>query len=143
MKKPKILGFYGKSNTGKTTIITKLIKELTQAGLKVSTVKISDKNIELDPQGKDTWKHAEAGSSLVVLSSVSETDYLVKEKQEISDIVENISNIGCFDVIFVEGANDEFIPKIRIGEIKQRKNTILTYDGDFEKLKSFVKENIF
>jgi molybdopterin-guanine dinucleotide biosynthesis protein B len=142
MEKPKILGFYGESNTGKTTTITELIKSLTLEGFNVSTVKITDKNIELDVEGKDTWKHAEAGSSLVVLSSATETDYLIKKRQSIDDIVENISNIGNFDIILVEGANDEIIPKIRIGDIEKRTNTVFTYDGDFEKLKEFVKNQI-
>ena len=139
MKKPKILGFYGESKSGKTTLITKLIKHLSVDGLNVATVKITDKTIELDSKGKDTWKYSEAGSNLVVLSSAIETDYLVKKKQTINDIIENISNIGHFDIIIVEGANDKETPKIRLGKIKQRVNTVFTYDGDFEKLLDFVK----
>ena len=142
MKKPKILGFYGKSNSGKTTLITKLIKTLSADGLNVATVKITDKKIELDIKGKDTWKHAEAGSNLVVLSSASETDYLVKQKQAINDIIQNISNIGRFDIILAEGANDKETPKVRVGNTKQRANTVFTYDGDFEKLLEFVKNQI-
>ena len=142
MKKPKILGFYGESKSGKTTLITKLIKHLSVDGLNVATVKITDKNIELDSKGRDTWKHSEAGSNLVVLSSAIETDYLVKKKQTINDIIENISNIGHFDIIIVEGANDKETPKIRLGKIKQRVNTVFTYDGDFEKLLKFVKNQI-
>jgi molybdopterin-guanine dinucleotide biosynthesis protein B len=139
MKKPKILGFYGESKSGKTTLITKLIKSLSVDGLNVATVKITDKKIELDVKGKDTWKHAIAGSNLVVLSSASETDYLVRQKQTINDIIENISNIGHFDIILLEGANDKETTKIRLGNIKQRANTVFTYDGDFEKLLEFVK----
>ena len=139
MKKPKILGFYGESKSGKTTLITKLIKSLSVDGLNVATVKITYKRIELDVKGKDTWKHAIAGSNLVVLSSASETDYLVKQKQTINDIIENISNIGHFDIILLEGANDKETPKIRLGNIKQRANTVFTYDGDFKKLLEFVK----
>ena len=142
MKKSKILGFYGESKSGKTTLITKLIKHLSVGGLNVATVKITDKTIELDSKGKDTWKYSEAGSNLVVLSSAIETDYLVKKKQTINDIIENISNIGHFDIIIVEGANDKETPKIRLGKIKQRVNTVFTYDGDFEKLLDFVKNQI-
>ena len=142
MKKPKILGFYGESKSGKTTLITKLIKHLSVDGLNVATVKITDKNIELDSKGRDTWKHSEAGSNLVVLSSAIETDYLVKKKQTINDIIKNMLNIGHFDIILVEGANDKETPKIRLGKIKQRVNTVFTYDGDFEKLLKFVKNQI-
>ena len=139
MKKSKILGFYGESKSGKTTLITKLIKHLSVGGLNVATVKITDKTIELDSKGKDTWKYSEAGSNLVVLSSAIETDYLVKKKQTINDIIKIMLNIGHFDIILVEGANDKETPKIRLGKIKQRVNTVFTYDGDFEKLLDFVK----
>ena len=142
MKKPKILGFYGKSNIGKTSLIIKLINCLSNDGLNIATVKITDKKIKLDSKEKDTWKLSEAGSNLVVLSSAIETDYLVKKKQTINDIIENISNIGHFDIILVEGANDKETPKIRLGKIKQRVNTVFTYDGDFEKLLEFVKNQI-
>ena len=140
--KPKVLGFYGESNIGKTTLITKLIERLTLEGINVATVKITDKNIELDVNGKDTWKHADAGSNLVVLSSASETDYLVKQRQVIDDIVENISNIGRFDIILIEGANDKNTPKVKLGNIGPRDNTIYTYNEDFEKLLEFVKKLI-
>ncbi|PNX48297.1 MAG: molybdopterin-guanine dinucleotide biosynthesis protein B [Thermoplasmata archaeon M9B1D] len=142
MKKPKILGFYGESKSGKTTLITKLIKHLSADGLNVATVKITDKNIKLDSKEKDTWKHSEAGSNLVVLSSATETDYLIKKKQTINDIIKNMLNIGHFDIILIEGANDKETPKIRLGKIKQRVNTVFTYDGDFEKLLDFVKNQI-
>ena len=142
MKKPKILGFYGESKSGKTTLITKLIKHLSADGLNVATVKITDKKIKLDSKEKDTWKLSEAGSNLVVLSSAIETDYLVKKKQTINDIIKIMLNIGHFDIILVEGANDKETPKIRLGKIKQRVNTVFTYDGDFEKLLEFVKNQI-
>ena len=142
MKKPKILGFYGESKSGKTTLITKLIKHLSADGLNVATVKITDKKIKLDSKEKDTWKLSEAGSNLVVLSSAIETDYLVKKKQTINDIIKIMLNIGHFDIILVEGANDKETPKIRLGNIKKRNNTVFTYDGDFEKLLEFVKNQI-
>ena len=60
MKKTFIIGFYGKSKTGKTTVITKLIKNLTEEKFKVASIKITDKNVCIDEKEKDTWKHAEA-----------------------------------------------------------------------------------
>jgi molybdopterin-guanine dinucleotide biosynthesis protein B len=66
MKKPAVIGFYGESKTGKTTLIIEIIKRLTNEGLKVATVKITDKNIGIDTEGKDTWKYSKAGSELVV-----------------------------------------------------------------------------
>lgn len=142
MTTPSIIGFYGESNTGKTTLIVKIINRLSKDGFNVASVKISNKKISIDSEGKDTWKHAEAGSKLVVFSSENETDFLLKRKISNNEIVDNIKRLGNYDIILVEGANDENIPKIRLGEIKERKNTIFTYDDDFEELINFIKDGI-
>lgn len=142
MTTPSIIGFYGESNTGKTTLIVKIINRLSKDGFNVASVKISNKKISIDSEGKDTWKHAEAGSKLVVFSTENETDFLLKRKISNNEIVDNIKRLGNYDIILVEGANDENIPKIRMGEIKERKNTIFTYDDDFEELINFIKDGI-
>ena len=142
MTTPSIIGFYGESNTGKTTLIVKIINRLSKDGFNVASVKISNKKISIDSEGKDTWKHAEAGSKLVVFSSENETDFLLKRKISNNEIVDNIKRLGNYDIILVEGANDENIPKIRMGEIKERKNTIFTYDDDFGELINFIKDGI-
>jgi molybdopterin-guanine dinucleotide biosynthesis protein B len=140
--KPYVLGFYGESDTGKTTLIVDIISRLTKEDYKVASVKISNKKISIDSEGKDTWKHASAGSNLVVFSTDIETDFLLKQKLNNTDIVDSINNFGVYDIIIVEGANDESIPKIRIGKIKERKNTIINYNGDFEKLVKYIKKKI-
>jgi len=142
MTTPSIIGFYGESNTGKTTLIVKIINRLSKDGFNVASVKISNKKISIDSEGKDTWKHAEAGSKLVVFSTENETDFLLKRKISNNELVDNIKRLGNYDIILVEGANDENIPKIRLGEIKERKNTIFTYDDDFEELINFIKDGI-
>ena len=58
------------------------------------------------------------------------------------EILNRIKNLGDYDIIIVEGANDEHTSKIRIGDSKERKNTVMTYDNDFEKLISFIKTEI-
>lgn len=141
MKTP-VIGFYGESKTGKTTLLVEIIRHLSKDGFNVASIKVSDKEICIDSKNKDTWKHADAGSKLVVFSSKNETDFLLKRKSGNDEIVDNIKRLGNFDIIIVEGANDDSIPKIRIGEIKERKNTIFTYDGDFEGLISFIKNEI-
>ncbi|MCK5636929.1 MAG: molybdopterin-guanine dinucleotide biosynthesis protein B, partial [Thermoplasmatales archaeon] len=110
MTTPSIIGFYGESNTGKTTLIVKIINRLSKDGFNVASVKISNKKISIDSEGKDTWKHAEAGSKLVVFSTENETDFLLKRKISNNEIVDNIKRLGNYDIILVEGANDENIP---------------------------------
>lgn len=137
-----VIGIYGKSNTGKTTLIVDIIKKLTNEGFKIASVKITNKKIGIDTKGKDTWRHAQAGSNLVVLSSPKETDFLVKKSLDISETIRLISQIDKYDLILVEGANDKHIPKIRIGDIDIRENTIFTYSGDFKDIIEFLKKKI-
>jgi len=57
----------------------------------------------------------------------------------LSNIINNIKKMDGFDIIIVEGAHDKNIPKIRIGDIKERENTILTYNRDFDGLIEMIK----
>jgi len=139
MKKPLVVGFYGESNTGKTTVIARIIKKLTEENFSVASIKNTDKKITIDQKGKDTWKHAKAGAKLVILKTECETDYLFKKKQSTKEIIQNISNYDSYDIILIEGANDKETLKIRFGDIKERKNTIYTYDNDFQKLYNLIK----
>jgi len=140
--KSYVIGFYGYSNTGKTTVIVDLIKKLTEANFKVATIKCSDKKIIFDTKEKDTYKHAQVGANPVVLSSLLETDFIIKKKLSTENIIKYLTTFGEIDIIIVEGAKDPSIPKIRIGAIKKRENTILDYTGDFEKLYKFIEEKI-
>ena len=140
--KSAVIGIYGESGSGKTSLIIKLINRLKKERYKIACIKITDKIINIDTKAKDTWKYAEAGSKLVVLSSKNETDFLIKNKLEIIKIIEQINYFNTCDLIIIEGANDDITPKIRLGNIKERKNTIQTYKGDFEELIKTIKKEI-
>ena len=140
--KPYIIGVYGYSNTGKTSIIVELIKKLKEAKYKVATIKISDKKINFDTQEKDTYKHAETGANPIVLSSLSETDFIIKKNLSIYDIIKYLTNFEKIDIIIIEGVKGPDIPKVRIGDIQKRENTILDFTGDFQHLYKFIKEKI-
>ena len=60
-----ILSFVGRSNSGKTTLIERVIPELVRAGYKVATVKHAGHGFDLDTEGKDSWRHKQAGASSV------------------------------------------------------------------------------
>ena len=137
-----LIGIYGKTNTGKTTLIVDIIKKLSNDGFNVASVKNTDKKIEIDSKGKDTWKHGKAGAKLVVLSAPNETDFLLKQPKNTSEIINLMNQTGKYDLIIVEGANDNFIPKIRIGNIDKRDKTVLTYSGNFEYLINFLKKEV-
>lgn len=138
---PIILGFYGESNIGKTTLIEKLVSDLSSQGYSVAAVKNTNKEIHLDTPGKDTARYTRAGAETTVLSSSSETAYIISDHLDENAILDQLKCMGKFDYIFVEGARENRIPKIRLGGIKERFNTIITYDGNYSALLEKIKNH--
>lgn len=65
-----IICVVGRSKSGKTTLLEKLIPELKRRGYRVATIKHhSHPGFEIDVPGKDTWRHAQAGSDHVIISA--------------------------------------------------------------------------
>ncbi|MEQ1626536.1 MAG: molybdopterin-guanine dinucleotide biosynthesis protein B, partial [Nitrospira sp.] len=64
-----IVSFVGRSNSGKTTLIERVIPELVRAGYRVATVKHAGHGFDLDTEGKDSWRHKRAGASSVIVMS--------------------------------------------------------------------------
>ena len=64
---PPIVSIVGRSKSGKTTLIEKLVAELKERGYRVATIKHA-REINFEP-GKDSWRHLEAGSQATAVSS--------------------------------------------------------------------------
>ena len=141
-KKPAIIGFYGYSNSGKTTLIERLIRQLKEEGYSVAAVKVSDHDIKLDEPGKDSWRYAQAGAGTVALAAQNETGIMLTRALDKQTIIEAVTLLQAPDVIIVEGAKDAFIRKIRLGEIEERDNTIWEYDGVYENLVAFIHKEM-
>ncbi len=110
-----IVCFVGKSNSGKTTFIERVIPELVRAGYKVATVKHAGHGFDLDTEGKDSWRHKQAGaSSVVVLSKGSMAMFAdVSDQMNVEDVRERFLD-GSYDLIIAEGWKNEGYPKIVI-----------------------------
>ena len=108
-----IVCFVGRSNSGKTTLIERLIPELTQAGYRVATIKHAGHGFDLDTEGKDSWRHKRAGASqVVVLSKGSLAMFAdVPEELPVEAIRDRYVN-GDTDLIIAEGWKSEGFPKV-------------------------------
>ena len=110
---PPIVCFVGRSNSGKTTLIEKLIPELTQEGYRIATIKHAGHGFDLDTEGKDSWRHKRAGASQVVVLSKSTlamfTD--VPEELPVEEVRDRFVNDGI-DLIIAEGWKSEGFPKV-------------------------------
>ena len=110
-----IVCFVGKSNSGKTTFIERIIPELVRAGYKIATVKHAGHGFDLDTEGKDSWRHKQAGaSSVVILSKGSMAMFAdVSDQPKVEDIRDRFLD-GSYDLILAEGWKHEGYPKIVI-----------------------------
>src|SRR5207253_10019774 len=66
---PPILCFVGRSNSGKTTLIERLIPALVREGYRVATIKHAGHGFNLDTEGKDSWRHKRAGAHTVIVTT--------------------------------------------------------------------------
>ena len=66
---PSIISIVGKSDSGKTTLLEKLIEEFCRRGHRVGTIKHDTHGFDIDHEGKDSWRHKKAGAATVIISS--------------------------------------------------------------------------
>jgi molybdopterin-guanine dinucleotide biosynthesis protein B len=109
-----LLSIVGKSNTGKTTLLERLIPELTARGYRVASIKHSRHEFEFDREGKDSWRHRKAGARITVLASPREVVVVetVDHDLEYEEMEERyIRNV---DIILAEGRKGNRFPKIEV-----------------------------
>ena len=109
-----ILTIVGKSGSGKTTLIEKLIPELRRRGYRVGTIKHHLHDFEIDREGKDSWRHARAGASTVVVASPHRLAMMEAEPSDIS--LEGLRErlFQHVDLIIAEGYKTGHQPKIEV-----------------------------
>ena len=102
-----------KSNVGKTIVMEGVIKELKKRGLSIATIKHDVHGFDIDKEGKDTYRHREAGSETVIISS-NKRMALIKEVKEEIPLNELINLAKDKDVILVEGYKNSTLRKLEI-----------------------------
>ncbi len=109
MKKIAI-AFTGPSNSGKTTLITKVAEILIQKH-QVAIIKNDPKDkAKFDTEGKDSYKFSQTGAETVVVSPTRTTFFSQKSKT----LDELIEMLGNFDILLVEGLKTLPLPRIAI-----------------------------
>ena len=111
-----VIAFVGSSGAGKTTLMGQLISLFKERGLRVSTVKHTHHSVEIDHQGKDTWRMKKAGSFEVVLVSDSEMslqrtferNYQMSVHEVIAQMYDGV------DWVFVEGFKSSDLLKVEV-----------------------------
>jgi molybdopterin-guanine dinucleotide biosynthesis protein MobB len=109
-----VICIIGESGSGKTTLLEKLIPELKRRGYRVATVKHhSHAGFDIDHPGKDSYRHAQAGSDHIVIAAPDKiASYRRVEKEPTLD--EIVSEIHDVAIILVEGYKQAGKPSIEI-----------------------------
>lgn len=106
-----VVAFSAYSGTGKTTLIEKLAVRLKAQGLRLAILKHDAHRFEIDREGKDSWRFAQAGADIVLISSADKTAYIEQRERTFQ---QNLAMIHDVDLILVEGYKQEKIPRIGI-----------------------------
>lgn len=109
-----IISIVGKSNVGKTTFLEKLIRELKSRHYRVAVIKHDTHGFDIDHPGKDTWRMAQAGSDIVMISSPSKMAMIKKTRSELTLDQLQAQITDEVDIILSEGYKNSNKPKIEI-----------------------------
>ncbi len=117
---PPIISIVGKSGSGKTTFIERLIPELKNRGYKIGTIKHTYHNFEFDKPGKDSWRHKRSGADTVIIASDNKLS-MVKDidSAALDDLKPYFKEM---DILITEGYKNDNKPKIEI--IRSGRSTV-------------------
>lgn len=111
----RLFGVTGWKNSGKTTLLTRLVENLTRHGFAVSTLKHAHHAFDIDHEGRDSWRHRHAGATeTAVVSGVRWAimhELRGNPEPEFTEILEKME--PC-DLVLVEGYKLETHPKIEV-----------------------------
>lgn len=109
----KIIGITGWKNSGKTTLVCKLVSHFKEYGYSVSTIKHTHHHVEFDQPKKDSFKHREAGAQEVILASHNRWAMFHEQEEEIG-LEAILPKLAPVDVLLIEGFKNHDHPKIQV-----------------------------
>lgn len=160
MKKIPVLGFSAYSGTGKTTLIERLVRNLKMQGLRVAVIKHDAHRIEIDREGKDSWRFTQAGAEISIVSSAEKTACIEQRSLQFEQVIAKVHDV---DLILVEGYKKEPLTQIGIcrketgkdfpddlsryvavvTDIEEIKTDVPKFDfEDIDKLTEFIMKNM-
>ena len=156
----QVICVVGRSQSGKTTLIEKLIPILKNKGYRIGTIKHSHHVFDFDKSGKDSWRHKDAGAETVIIASPGK---IAMVKNDHDGTLEGLINyFDDLDLLITEGYKGVQRPKIEVVRAARHHNALLKDDDclvaivtdarldadvpifgleDIEKLADFIEEN--
>ena len=112
MNDRRVFGVVGWKNSGKTTLVERLVAEFVRRGWRIATVKHAHHDADIDRPGTDSFRHRAAGATEVAL--VGGHRYAIMREQEEPTLVEVLARLAPADLVLIEGYKRERHPKIEV-----------------------------
>ena len=111
----QVYGIVGRKNSGKTHLVTRLVRAAVARGLAVSTIKHAHHGFDVDQPGKDSWLHREAGATEVLVASASRWALLHEHRGAPEPVLADLlARLGPCDLALVEGFKGDPHPKLEV-----------------------------
>lgn len=125
-----MISIVGKSDTGKTTLLEKLIRELARRGYRIGSIKHDAHSFDIDHEGKDSWRHKKAGAVFTLISSPSKIAMVLDSDHDhtLNELREKF--IKDVDLILTEGYKRESLPKIEVFRSELRREMLCSEDDN-------------
>ena len=124
---PQIICIVGRSQSGKTTLIEKLIPVLKNKGYRIGTIKHSHHIFDFDKSGKDSWRHKDAGAETVIIASPGK---IAMVKNDHAGTLESLQHyFDDLDLLITEGYKGADKPKIEVVRAARYGDALLRDDG--------------
>ncbi len=115
MPEPRLVSIVGKKNSGKTTLVVALVRELVRRGHRTMTIKHGAHPFEIDQKGRDTWRHMhEGGAERVVMESPDSRVLIAHATQEMGPRELAAKYLADAHFVVVEGFKRYDLPKIEV-----------------------------
>jgi len=127
-----VVSVVGKSDSGKTTVMEGLVRTLTARGWGVATCKHHVHEVDIDQPGKDSWRHARAGSRVTMISSPTQFAVVrvVDRERTLAEIAAQAEAGGC-DILLTEGFKRSGSVRIEVSRLARSDEMISTPDELF------------
>ncbi len=110
-KEQVIVSVTGWSGSGKTTWLEKLLPELSMRGIRTAVVKHDAHDFEVDREGKDTWRMAQAGAAVTGIVSGYKAALMEYRPVALERFIGKIENV---DLVILEGGSELDLPHILV-----------------------------
>ncbi len=126
----KVYGIVGWKNSGKTTLVERLVSEITARGFSVSTVKHAHHTFDVDHEGKDSFRHRVAGASEVLLASRNRWALMHEIRDDAEPpLAKFLEKLAPVDLVLIEGYKRDCHAKLEVHRAETKQGLLVAEDA--------------